>query len=306
MRIVSCARELAAGEQGVSFAIGVFDGVHLGHQKVIAQALEEAKRRDGIAAVATFDRHPNALLAPAKAPKLIYSLEKRLSLFATLGVDAVLVLKFDEALSKLPAENFIAELARETRITSLAVGRTFTFGFQRKGNVELLLQLGSEYGFIVHAVPGYSLGGQVVSSTRIRAEIQSGNFTKAAEMLGRDYTLAGKVVEGAKLGTKLGIPTANIDMSGLALPPSGVYAANCIVGEESHCAVVNIGIRPTVGTSQAGPVVEAHILNFSGDLYGQEVELLFVGKLREEQKFGSLDDLRNQINRDIEGAKKLF
>jgi len=307
MRIIRAAKELNPGSCKVCVAIGVFDGVHLGHQQVIRQTIADACQQEGVALVITFDRHPNSVVAPERTPLLIYSLPQKLRVIKSLGADATLLITFDRAFSQIPAADFIRELTRDLgHVHSICVGSAFTFGHQRGGNVALLKTLGGELKFIVHSLASVSLDGQVVSSTRIRETISAGNLDAASQMLGRAYSLAGKVVRGDGLGRQLGFPTANVDTSGLVLPPNGVYAVHVQAGEQLHRAVLNIGYRPTRATAAVRPQVEVHLLDFRGDLYDQEIEIIFSQKLRDEQKFSSLEKLSEQIHRDIDQARKIF
>jgi riboflavin kinase/FMN adenylyltransferase len=307
MRIIHAAGELNPGSRKVCVAIGVFDGVHLGHQQVIRQTIADARQQEGVALVITFDRHPNSVVAPERTPLLIYSLSQKLRVIKSLGADAMLLITFDLAFSQIPADVFIRELTRELgHVHSICVGSAFTFGHKRGGNVSLLKTLGRELKFIVHGLASVSLDGQAVSSTRIREAIGAGNLDAASQMLGRAYSLAGKVVHGDGLGRQLGFPTANVDTSGLVLPPNGVYAAHVQIGDQLHRAVLNIGYRPTLATAAFRPQVEAHLLDFSGDLYDQEIEIIFSLKLRDEQKFPSREGLIEQIRRDIDQARKIF
>ena len=328
MNVIHATAELEAGPRPVCLAIGLFDGVHLGHQQVIRQAVGDAIQYDGISVVITFDRHPAAVLAPARVPPLIYPLAKKMSVVAALGPDTACVIHFDKAFSERTGEDFIRGLARDCcKLQSLSVGRAFAFGHGRSGNVALLNALGKELNFAVHALAEVSLDGQLVSSTRVRAAVRAGRFAQAAQMLGRPYTLCGRIIKGSGVGREMGVPTANLDLAGLLVPPAGVYAARAFVGGRSHVAAVNIGFRPTVagagpsvqgeahhlGGAAAPPYpagaaaiqVEAHLLDFAGDIYGEEVELAFLKKLREEQKFASLAGLREQIHRDIAQAREL-
>jgi len=307
MKIIHAARELQPGPRKVSLAIGFFDGVHLGHQQTIRRAIADARQHDGLSLVVTFDRHPNAVVAPARAPPLIYSLTQKLRAISALGADAVLLLYFDEPFSRQTGEEFVRGLARDLgHILSICVGAGFVFGYKRGGNAELLRRLGPELGFGVHAVASVSLDGQAVSSTRIRAAIRAGHLEAASQMLGRPYSLAGEVIRGERLGRQLGFPTANLDVRGLVLPPAGVYAAHALAGGRTYRAAVNIGTRPTLAEPVPQLRVEAHLLGFQGDLYGREIELTFIEKLREERRFASLAELRRQIAKDIEGLARAF
>jgi riboflavin kinase/FMN adenylyltransferase len=255
----------------------------------------------------TFDRHPRAVVTPDRVPLLIYSLPQKLRAIAALGAEATLLFHFDEPFSRQTGEQFIRGLAGDLgHIHSICVGRNFIFGHKRSGNVELLKRLGQELNFHVHGLAAVSLNSQPVSSTRIRDAIRAGQLDAAGQMLGRGYALAGPVVRGDQLGQTLGFPTANLDATGLVLPPSGVYAVHVHVQGKSYRAVLNIGYRPTVASIAALLRVEAHLLDFDGDLYGQELEITFVEKLRDEQKFPSLEALKAQIVRDIASARERF
>ena len=333
MKVLRAANELQPGNRKVSLAIGVFDGVHLGHQQIIRQTVADARQCEGIALVVTFDKHPNAIVAPDRVPPLIYSATQKFRAIESLGVEALLLIHFDKKFSGQTGETFIRNLARDLgKIQSVCVGSDFVFGHKRSGNVELLKQLGGEIGFQVHGLAAVSLDGQPVSSTRIRETIRAGDFDAASQMLGRAYALAGKIIHGDQLGHKLGFPTANLDTTDLVLPPNGVYAAhaNCrtdvaLVPDKkksstqgkqneadgrdaspTHRAVLNIGHRPTLNSPTPKTRVEVHLLDFSGELYGQEMEVTFTAKLRDEKKFASLDELKAQIARDIAEAQRRF
>ena len=307
MKTLSAVGELRPGSRKVCAAIGMFDGVHLGHQQVIRQTVEDARQHEGVAVAITFDCHPNSIVAPERNPPLIYSQSQKLRVIESLGIDSTLLIHFDRMFSEMPGEQFIRDLARDFgRLHSLCVGSAFTFGFRRGGNVDLLKRLGKELRFTVHGLASVSLGGNVVSSTRIRETIRKGDLDAASQMLGRAYSLGGRVVHGQELGGKLGFPTANIDVAGLATPPNGVYAVHASVQDRQHRGVTNIGFRPTLQNPNPQLQVEVHLLDFSGDLYGREMEITFVEKLRDEQKFPSREALREQIRRDVEAAGKIF
>lgn len=307
MKIIRAANELEPGGRKVCLAVGFFDGVHLGHQQIIRQTISDARQHDALAVAVTFDAHPSTVVAPARVPPLIYSLEQKMRVIESLGVDGLLLIHFDRAFSLQSGEEFIRGLARDFgRIQSLCVGSNFTFGHKRAGNVALLKVLGAELHFTVHGMAAVSLDGKRVSSTLVRERIASGDLDAAGQMLGRPWALAGKVVRGDQMGHQLGFPTANLDATGLALPPNGVYAANVLAGGRTHRAVVNIGMRPTLKTPVPQLRVEAHLLDFKADLYGQELEIVFHEKLRDEKKFASLDELKAQIARDIAEAEKSF
>ena len=334
MKIIPTARKLGNENRRVCLAIGVFDGVHLGHQQIIRQTIADARQHDCLSVVLTFDRHPNATVAPDRVPPLIYSQPQKLRAVELLGADAVLIQRFDRAFSRQTGEDFIRILARDLSggeprlcgpqpvesaglaagrrsagqrcIQSICVGADFVFGYKRSGNVALLRKLGQELNFTVHGVAAVSLDGQVVSSTRIREAIRVGDFDAASQMLGRAYALAANVIEGDKLGHKLGFPTANLNATGFVLPPNGVYAAHATVRGETHRAVLNIGQRPTVTRPRPQLRVEVHLLDFTGELYGDEISVTFLARLRDERKFASLEELKAQIARDIAETRNAF
>ena len=284
----------------------MFDGVHLGHQQVLKQTIFDARQHNGISLAITFDRHPNTVVAPSRAPKLIYSLPQKLLELEALGIDATYLIEFTEEFSHTPGERFVRGLTSQLgQIYSVCVGSNFTFGHKRSGNVDLLRKMGAEIGFQVHGLAAVSLNGQVVSSTRIRERIAAGDLDAASQMLGRTYAISGQVMEGDKLGRQLGAPTANVDIRGLAAPPPGVYAVQAKFQGEVFPAVANLGTRPTVKRG-AELKLEVHLLDQERDLYGQTLEICFVEFIRREQKFGSVDELKAQIGKDIEAAKKLF
>jgi len=307
VKTIHAATELNPGNRKVCLAIGFFDGVHLGHQQIIRQTINDARQHGAMALVLTFDQHPNTVVAPARVPSLIYSLPQKLRTIESLGPEALLLIHFDKAFSQKSGEEFIRELARAWNgIQSVCVGANFVFGYKRAGNVQLLTKLGSELKFSVHGLAAVSLDGRAVSSTRIRDAIRAGELDLAGQMLGRAYSITGRVVEGDKLGHRLGFPTANLDVASLALPPKGVYSARAIVRANTHRAVLNIGTRPTLNNPDPQWRVEVHLLDFDGNLYGEEMEIVFGEKFRDEKKFLSVDELKAQIARDVERAKALF
>jgi riboflavin kinase/FMN adenylyltransferase len=307
MKIIHAANELKAEGKKVCLAIGFFDGVHLGHQQIIRQTISDARQHDAVAVVLTFDRHPNSVVAPDKVPPLIYSLPQKLRAIESLGADALLLIQFDKKFSEQTGEEFIRSLARDFgKIHSVCVGADFVFGHKRSGNVALLKKLGAELNFQVHGLSAVSLDDQVVSSTRIRETIRAGNFDAASQMLGRTYAISGRVVEGDRLGHKLGFPTANLDTTNLVLPPNGVYSGCTKLKGQFYRVALNIGLRPTIASAKPQLRVEAHLLDFSGELYGKELEVEMGEKLRDEQKFSSATELSEQIARDIAQVQAQF
>ena len=304
MKFIHAPDELGNGTRKVCLAIGVFDGVHLGHQQIIRQTVADARQHDAMALVVTFDRHPNAIVAPDRVPPQIYSRSQKLRAIAAIGADAMLEIPFDKPFSEKAGEVFVRELWKNLgAIHSVCVGSDFVFGHRRTGNVALLTALGSELHFQVHGLAAVALDGQPVSSTRIRERIGMGDFDAASQMLGRPYAICGTVVSGDRLGRQLNFPTANLDVTGLILPPNGVYSAVTWVKEQLYHAALNIGRRPTVAAAMPQLRVEAHVLDFNGDLYGSELEVAPGAKRRDEFRFGSVNELRAQIARDVAAVR---
>jgi riboflavin kinase/FMN adenylyltransferase len=288
-------------------AVGVFDGLHLGHQAVLGRTLADARAHKGLAVAVTFDRHPNAVVAPDRTPPLIQSLSQKLRGLEREGMDLTWLIPFDTAFSRIPAEAFIRDMVRDFGgIRSLCVGRTFTFGYKRGGDLALLERMGREFGFVVRGLAAVPLDGQPISSTRIREAIRAGDLGLTSALLGRPYSVAGRVLRGDQLGRRLGFPTANLDVKGLALPPTGVYAATVQHDGESWHGVLNIGYRPTLGHANPRLHFEVHILDVSAELYDLELEVTFRQRLRDERRFPSLDELREQIGTDIRAARQVL
>ncbi|MFM8879697.1 MAG: riboflavin biosynthesis protein RibF [Verrucomicrobiota bacterium] len=293
------------GPHGVCLALGMFDGVHLGHQHVLRQARIDARTRGATTVAATFDPHPLMVVRPDKAPRLLQSLPQRIATLESQGADAVLVLRFDEALSRKSGEAFVRELVDGFGgLRSFTVGQGFHFGQGRSGNVPLLRSLGRELGFSVNAVAPIHIGTEVVSSTRVRGALRDGKLGLVAELLGRPYSIVGPVVRGDQLGQSFGFPTANLDVEGLELPPFGVYAARARHSAGEFPAAVNLGLRPTLQSPRPQLRFEAHLIGYDGDLYGRDLSVELVRFLRPERRFANLDALKAQIGRDIAAAQK--
>lgn len=286
-------------------ALGVFDGVHLGHQAVIAAARQRADALGGSCGVVTFDPHPIRVLAPERAPRqLLASLEHKARLLGRLDMAFLLALEFNRALAEMSAEDFLQWLVGETNIATLAVGEDWRFGKARQGDVALLRKAAVARGIEVVSVAPVMHDGERISSTRIRQTIRDGAMNRAAEMLGRSYSVEGVVAEGRQLGRTLGFPTANVVLGEEQLPPDGVWAVRGFLEEQSWNGVANLGNRPTV--DGANHTLEVHLFNYTGDLYGRRLEVEFVHHLRDERKFASLEELRAQITVDSEMARRFF
>jgi riboflavin kinase/FMN adenylyltransferase len=288
--------------------VGNFDGLHVGHQEILRIVTERARARDGEAAVYTFEPHPRKVLRPAQAPKLLTTLEQKLELMEAAGVDVAIVEPFDAEFARRSAEGFVREVIH-ARIgpREVYVGYDFRFGHDREGSMRTLTELGPHLGFAVTIVPEVTVGGRDVNSTRIRELLGEGRVEAARELLGRPYRVRGRVVEGDRRGRTLGFPTVNLAPENEVLPAQGVYAGRLRVlgggsGEELP-AVVNVGRRPTF--KEAGEVLaEAHVIDWSGDLYGQRVELAFLHHLRDERRFPDVEALRRQIEADRDAARQ--
>lgn len=307
MRILHSIDELSSLNGPIVLAAGTFDGVHLGHQALIRRAMEEATSRGGTAVVMTFDRHPAALLRPEKAPRLLIRNDEKILILQGMGVRALLMLEFTKDLAGVPARDFIGLLAAaSSSLHALCVGQEWSFGKGGEGNVALLKELGFESGFQVIQIDPVVAGGSSISSTRIRSAISLGNLSEASLCLGRHYRLSGEVVSGAGVGSKIGFPTANLDIDGMQLPPNGVYAVKVNTDGNAFAGVCNIGLRPTVDSSAKTPVVEVHLFDVSADLVGKRLRTEFVKYLRQEQKFLSLEELKEQIVKDCSSARSIL
>ena len=298
--------DLGSAGGPLCLALGVFDGVHTGHRAVIGAAVAAAREVGGVAGVVTFEPHPIRVLAPDKAPRrLLASLDHKAAILGGLGVRVLCAVRFDQAFAVLEAEEFVRRLvAGAGDLHMVAVGEDWRFGQGRCGDVRLLRESGGRLGFAVTAVPPVMMDGERVSSTRIRQAIRDGSMEAAARMLGRPYAVAGEVVTGRKLGRQLGFPTANLTISDEQLPPDGVWVVRVDAGTGRPMrGVANLGRRPTVDGGERS--LEVHLLEFNGDLYGRWIEVFFVRFLRAERKFGSLEELREQIAKDVRNAEEM-
>lgn len=303
MQVLHSIDALSSLSGPLALAVGVFDGIHLGHQEVIRAAQEHATQHHGTAVVVTFDPHPMQVLRPGSAPKLLCGPRHQQLVLAQTGIACLLACPFTAETAQTPARDFILQLVRASRpLGCISVGYTWSFGHRREGNIHLLMEMGQEHDFAVYGVPPLKIDTQVVSSTLIREAVSNGDFRKAALLLGREYSVYGTVVEGRKLGRQLGFPTANVDVENEQLPPLGVYAVEARIGSAWLPGVANLGRRPTVA-ADAEPSLEVHLLDWSGDLYGRDVEVRFTRHLRSEMKFAGLDELKAQIARDVAAAK---
>lgn len=289
--------------------VGVYDGVHLGHRRTLERVVEAAHSARLESAVVTFDRHPASVLRPESAPALLATLEDRLGLLAAVGLDRAVVLRFDEVAAQEEPEDFVDRLlVRRLRAARVVVGTNFHFGHRRRGDVDLLRRLGAEVGFEVDGVDLAEVGEDVISSTRIRRLVADGAVAEAASLLGRPYVAVGRVVRGdGRGGRDLGWPTANLDVvSGLAVPKVGIYAGWYERPDGTlYRAAISVGRRPTFYET-AAILIEAHLLDFSGDLYGEEARVAFAARQRDEVRFADTAALRRAIAEDVQVARRLL
>jgi riboflavin kinase / FMN adenylyltransferase len=287
-------------------ALGNFDGFHLGHQAVVGRGIERARAEGRPALVATFDPHPVRLFRPDTPPFRLTTLDQRERLFGAAGADAMIVFHFDHALAGLPAEAFVAErLAGLLRVGGVVTGEDFTFGKGKSGDVATLARLGAEHGFVAETVGAVTLNGEAVSSTRIREALRRGDMATATRLLTRPFAIQGIVQHGDKVGRTIGYPTANIDMGPYLRPAYGIYA---VTGRRDDGTVLkgaaNLGIRPTFDPPKE--LLEPYFFDFSGDLYGERIEVALIDYLRPEAKFDSLDALTAQMDADCVRARAVL
>jgi len=287
-------------------AVGNFDGVHRGHKALVAAAVARARETGGAAVVLTFDPHPARVLRPDAAPSALSTLAQKEELVTALGIDRLVALAFDERLAALSPAAFVREvLGSMLGARHVVVGESFRFGHAREGDARTLEALGGREGFDVQVVPPVLHAGRPISSSRVREALAAGDVGEAAQLLGRPYALDGRVVRGDGRGRTLGVPTANLRADDQLLPARGVYAGRALVPSgEWRTAVVNVGERPTFGGT--GLVVEAHLVDFTGDLYDARVRLSFHARLRGEERFQSAQALVERIQADVRAARELL
>jgi riboflavin kinase/FMN adenylyltransferase len=300
---------------GSVVTIGAYDGVHLGHQAVIAEVTRQAADLGITSTVVTFDRHPASVVRPESAPRLLTDVEQKLELLAATGIDRCLVITFDEARSREPAEDFVRTVLVEGLAARVViVGEDFHFGHERKGTIDLLRSLGSDHGFSVDTIPlldasgAPAAGGDKASSTAIRHALVEGDLDPANGMLGRHYEVRGIVAHGDERGRELGFPTANVSVPGdILLPADGIYAGWFERADGSvHPSAISLGRRPTFYAEAHASLLEAHLLGFEGDLYDEHAKVRFVARLRGEAKFDDVDALIEQMHRDCAQAEALL
>jgi len=286
--------------------IGNFDGVHKGHLALFDKVKERAKAIDGRSVVMTFEPHPLKIMRPANGPQLITHTGQKLELIEKAGIDVIVCVSFDRDFAAIPARDFVSNiLVKRIGIKEIVVGYDYTFGHNREGDINLLREIGNDFGFVVHLVGPVEIDHTLVSSTSIRRLVQEGRLAEAKVLLGRDFEVQGTVVKGQNRGGRfLGFPTANLNPHGELLPKRGVYAVKLLIDDAVYNGVTNVGYNPTFGDT--GLTVETHILDYTGDLLGKTIKVHFVKRLRDEKTFKSLQELSDQIARDIAQAKEVF
>jgi len=306
MQTLHSISELSVVPGPIFLAIGVFDGVHRGHQAVISTSGQHAHAAEGTSVVVTFDPHPAKVLRPRDAPHLLTATQHKIALIRALGVSHLLIIEFNREFAATSPEDFVQQLVTHSKpLREICVGHEWSFGKDRRGNLDLLKKLGAQFDFNVVGIPPVMVHSAVVSSTAIRRAVEAGSLAKAAEMLGRDYTILGAVMRGDQLGKKIGFPTANLSAHSEQFPPNGVYLAEAWFEGILYHGVVNLGYRPTVSGGKSQRLLEIHLLDFERDIYGEDLEVRFVRYLRPERKFESVEALARQINADVRQAREL-
>ena len=304
MEIIRDLEALARHSYPVT-AIGNFDGVHLGHRAILKAAIDRARAAGGTAFALTFDPLPAKLLVPERAPQLILVPEDKLELLRLSGIDGVIVLNFTRELSRLTPREFVRDyLLKKIGAREVVVGHSVSFGHDRAGNAAVMVELGREFGFDTTVVGPVKVGGIEVSSTKVRELIREGELRGAAKLLGRYHFLHGTVVRGRERGRTIGFPTANIESATECVAPDGVYATRVILDEGAYGSITNIGMRPTF--SESARAIEAHIFDFNRDIYGRQIKLELIERIRPERKFDSVEALKNQIALDLSKAREIL
>lgn len=286
-------------------AMGMFDGCHNGHKRVLRAARRMAARKGCPFVVWTYSAHPLKLLHPKSAPLLLQDKGDRIRSMAAEGVDILCLNTFDRTMAETPAEEFIRYLHTRFQVEGVVLGRSHTFGARAQGNPSLMRYLGGQLGFAVEMVETMTLDGEAVHSSAIRAHLQSGQMRRAAAMLGRGYAFSGRIQQGQQMGRKLGFPTINMRIpKDRLIPKFGVYAAHADIDGKAYPCILNLGVKPTVGGGDT--LLEAHLLRYSGDLYGEPVHVRLFQFLRPERKFPSVDALKEQIAKDTQEVERIF
>lgn len=286
--------------------LGVFDGLHLGHQKIMRTVVERAEAIGAVPTAITFDPHPRAVLHPESSPPLLQTLDQRLANFEVLGIEQAIVIRFDEEFASQPAEDFLYEIVHDRlQAKEVYLGKGFAFGRERGGNITLLKQISEELGFFADEVAEVTLRGQRISSSRIRQLLAEGRVNLVRRMLDRPYGVEGVIVRGARRGHTIGFPTANLKPHNRVIPKFGVYATATLVDGEWRRSITNIGVRPTFERN-ADPSIETYIFDLDQDLYGDVLRVRFLHRIRDERKFDGIEQIKAQITRDTERTANYF
>jgi riboflavin kinase/FMN adenylyltransferase len=286
--------------------LGVFDGLHLGHQLIMQTVVERARAVGAVPTVITFEPHPRAVLHPQSAPPLLQTFDQKVEALGVLGIEQTIVIRFDAAFAQICAEDFLRDaVVDRLHAKEVYLGRGFAFGHDREGNINLLRSVSQSLGFFADEVPEVRLRGRRIGSTRIRELLQAGRVNLARRMLGRPYGVEGRVVRGAERGVGLGFPTANLHPQNRVIPRNGVYVTATLIEGQWRRSVTNIGTRPTF-ESGVDTSVETFVMNWSGDLYGDVVRVRFLRRLRDEKKFNAIEELKSQIEHDVARAEEFF
>jgi len=294
-----------SAERDMLLTIGVFDGVHLGHRYLISQLTELAQKQGLLSGVVTFRQHPQEVLFPQTRLPFLTDLTQRTTLLKNEGVEAIIVLSFTRELAQLSPRQFLGLLEKYLRMRGLVIGPDFALGQSREGNTDTLRRLGQEMGFSVTVVPPMIVDGEVASSTAIRKALAEGDMKRVQKLVGRPFSLHGRVIPGAGRGIELGFPTANLDTNAeQALPAEGVYISQVHIDDQAYFSMTNIGQRPTFGENQR--VVEVYLLDYHGDLYGQELNIDIIERLRGEIKFDTPEELKKQIAEDVKQGRAIL
>lgn len=305
MLLITDLKDIATGFEKSVVTLGNFDGLHLGHQELIGKVIARAREIGAASVVVTFRPHPLKILAPEKCPPLISIYEEKIRLFGKLGIDVLVKIPFTRDFAKMSPEDFVKNILCDALgAKEIFVGYNYRFGRGREGTIATLKTLGEKFDFSVREVEQVSLKGEVISSTKIRHLLSDGEVEHAARLLGRTYAITGIVVRGDGRGKGLGFPTANIAPKHSIVPADGVYAVRLFVRDKFYDGIANIGLRPTFGKNVLA--IEVHIFEFNEDIYGEEISLYFVGRIRKERKFAAAADLIKQIHADIETARRML
>ena len=286
--------------------LGVFDGLHLGHQRIMKTVTKRARETKSVPTAITFDPHPRAVLFPENTPPLLQTLDQRLSAFEVLGIEQAIVVRFNRDFAKQNAENFLREILHERlQAKEVYLGKGFAFGKNRGGNIELLRKMSAELGFFADEVAEVRLRGTRISSSKIRELLAEGKINRARAMLGRPYGVEGQIIRGDRRGRTIGFPTANLKPKNRVIPKYGVYATATLIENKWRRSITNVGVRPTFAGDKE-PSIESYIFDFDGDLYGDVLRVRFLHRIRDERKFGGIEELKEQIERDSRRALDYF